>query len=390
VLVGFAAFGVFWGGWGAGLPAVREHAGASEGELGAALLCVGAGALVSMRPTGALVDRFGRRVVPLAFAAFGGAAALAAAAASPLALGGALLAVGAASGAADVAINAEGTAAERGGRPLLNLAHAAFSGAVVAASLLVALARSAGAGALVVVGALAVVQLVAAAVLARLPVAPLTAATPAVRRTSLLRIPAPLLVLGALTALAYLVENAWQSWSAIHLEESLGAAPALASLAPAVFGASATAGRLAGHAAAARVTPRALVVAGATSAAAGSLLAALAAWPALALAGIAVVGLGTSVCAPTFISLAGSLAEPEERGRAVSAVTTLAYLGFLVGPAAVGGVADAAGLEAALVGVGGTAALLAALAAAVPTMRRPAAARRGERRRVSDETASDW
>ena len=51
---------------------------------------------------------------------------------------------------------------------------------------------------------------------------------------------------------------------------------------------------------------------------------------------------------------------------AVSAVTTLAYTGFLVGPAAVGLVAGASSLPAALAGVAGIAALLAALARFAP------------------------
>jgi hypothetical protein len=72
-LVGFAAFGLFWGSWGGVLPAVRAHAGVDEGTLGLALLCIGAGALVSMRPAGAVLDRHGARVLPVALAIFRGA-----------------------------------------------------------------------------------------------------------------------------------------------------------------------------------------------------------------------------------------------------------------------------------------------------------------------------
>jgi MFS family permease len=50
----------------------------------------------------------------------------------------------------------------------------------------------------------------------------------------------------------------------------------------------------------------------------------------------------------------------------VSIVTTIAYLGFLVGPAAVGLLADTASLRAALAAVGGLALLLAALVRIVP------------------------
>jgi len=50
----------------------------------------------------------------------------------------------------------------------------------------------------------------------------------------------------------------------------------------------------------------------------------------------------------------------------VSIVTTIAYLGFLVGPAAVGLVADALGLRAALGAVAGLAVVLALAARAAP------------------------
>jgi MFS family permease len=183
---------------------------------------------------------------------------------------------------------------------------------------------------------------------------------------SLLHIPAPLLILGALAAFAYLVENAWQSWSAVHLESTLDASPAVAALGPAVFGASAAAGRLGGHALTERIPERRLLAAGASIGAVGTLLAALAPTAAVALVGIAIAGIGTSVCAPTLIGLAGRLAAPGERGSAVSAVTTLAYGGFLVGPAAVGLAAGAASLPAALAGVAVVAALLAAAARFAP------------------------
>jgi predicted MFS family arabinose efflux permease len=362
-LLGFAAFGAFWGAWGAELPAVRAHAGVDDAQLGLALLCVGAGALGSMRATGALVDRLGARVLPISVAAFGAAALLPALARGPLALAAALLVLGAVSGAFDVAVNAEGVGAEAVGPRVLNLGHAAFSAAVVAGSLVVGALRAAGAPPLAVLGTVAVALVVAAIVLSRLPAAP-----HAVREARAgLRVPRPLAILGALAAVAYFVENAWQSWSALQLDATLGAPAAVAALGPAVFAGAAATGRLLGNRVAARVADRALLRAGAALAAAGSLIAALAPATGVALAGIALAGLGTSVCAPTLISLAGRIAGPGERGAAISTVITIAYLGFVVGPAAVGIASDAATLRAALAGVGGLALVLAAAARVAPT-----------------------
>jgi MFS family permease len=182
----------------------------------------------------------------------------------------------------------------------------------------------------------------------------------------MLHIPAWLAILGGLTALAYFIENAWQSWSAVHLESTLGAAPALAAAGPALFAGAAASGRLLGQVAGRRFEDRTLVRGGAALAAAGTLLAAVAPATALALAGIAVAGLGTSVCAPVLFSLAGRHAEPAARASAVSIVTTIAYLGFLVGPAAVGLAADALSLRAALGAVAGLALVLAALVRFAP------------------------
>ena len=255
-LLGFAAFGLFWGAWGAALPQIQAHAGASDSELGLALLCIGAGAFVSMRPAGAVVDRLGPDVSSVALALFAVSALLPAPASSPLALAGALLVLGALSGAVDVAINAEAAHAEAEGQPAMNLVHAVFSASVVGASVLVGVLRTLGADLVVVLGTVTALLLVIDVALTRIRVPRLPAAAEP-ERLPLLRIPRPLLILGALAALAYLVENAWQSWSAVYLETTLGAAAGIAALGPALFGASAAAGRLGGHALADRVSERA-------------------------------------------------------------------------------------------------------------------------------------
>jgi hypothetical protein len=71
VLVCFAAFGPFWGAWGASLPGIQQRAGVSDVQLGLALLLVGCGALASMRLAGALFDRFGAVLTVGAVSVFG-------------------------------------------------------------------------------------------------------------------------------------------------------------------------------------------------------------------------------------------------------------------------------------------------------------------------------
>jgi MFS family permease len=136
-----------------------------------------------------------------------------------------------------------------------------------------------------------------------------------------------------------------------------------------VFAGAAAVGRFSGHALAARISPATLVTAGAVTAAAGSAVAALAAVPAAAMAGIAVAGIGTAVCAPTLISLSRHHVAPADYGAATGTVVTLAYLGFVFGPALVGLAAGAVSLRAALLGVAVAALVLAAGSMALRQLR---------------------
>src|SRR5918997_7030172 len=99
VLVGSAAFGVFWGVWGAALPALQRRSGTDDGELGLALVLVGLGALVSMRATGVLLDRFGPRLTPITIVVFAAAGALPGLATSPAMLFAFAVLLGVTSGA---------------------------------------------------------------------------------------------------------------------------------------------------------------------------------------------------------------------------------------------------------------------------------------------------
>lgn len=375
-VVAFGAFGVWWGGWGALLPAVQRSAEVDDGRLGLALLLIGAGALGSMRVTGYLVDRYGGVVLPLSVVclALAGIGPAFVAGVAPLAAS--MLLLGVASGAYDVAVNAEASRLETiSARPLLSLAHAGFSFGVIFGSLGAGALRTAGVS---LAGALIALGVVLAAVAAYLssgathrPVAP---ALEAARGWPWWRPPRPLAVLGVLLALAFLVESAWQTWSAVHLERDLQASAGLASVGPAVFGASAGIGRVLVHRWAVPGREAGLVALGAIVAAGASVAAALAPDTALVIVAIAFAGLGTAAGAPLLLSLAGRSVSVHQAGAAVGTVTTLGYLGFVVAPAAVGGLAGATTLPVALAAVAVVAVALAGGTAALA--REPRAGRR--------------
>jgi MFS family permease len=209
-LAAFAAFGVFWGTWGVLLPEVKEQVDASVAELGAALLFISLGALPAMVVAGRLSDRLGGRLVAPALLLFAGAIVLPGLAHSVLWLGIALVTVGAASGALDVAINTAATAEEvASGARFIQIAHALFSAGFLVSALAVGLARQAGADPLPVLAGVATLLVGVAWLNAGLPRAPHRAER---RRLTVSR---RLLVLGALCAVAFVVESGIENWSAL-------------------------------------------------------------------------------------------------------------------------------------------------------------------------------
>ncbi|GAB3254438.1 MFS transporter [Kineosporia babensis] len=133
----FAGMGVFWGTWGAALPALRSQAGLTEAQLGTALLFVGVGALPAMFLTGRLIDRLGLRLTAVLLGLLGAAGTVIAVGAQGYAaVVACMLLVGATSGATDVAINTlAGQVEHHTAQPLVTRAHGTFSLAVVVSSL---------------------------------------------------------------------------------------------------------------------------------------------------------------------------------------------------------------------------------------------------------------
>lgn len=128
--------------------------------------------------------------------------------------------------------------------------------------------------------------------------------------------------------------------------------------------------RLAGQGLITRVNPFRLLVAGALVSALGALGAALAATPVQAYAGFIIMGIGSSVIAPTAFSLVGRLSAPEARARAVARATLLGYFGYFFGPPLLGLIAGAFGLRFAFVFAAAMLMVVLALAPAMARARR--------------------
>jgi MFS family permease len=363
--VAFAAFGAFWGVWGASVPRVQHQAGVSDGQLGLALLFVGAGALPAMLLAGRALDHWGPRVAAGAIGLLGVVGAgLALTAVNLPSLCVGLGVAGASSGAADVTMNAVAGRAEKiAGRPVLTRVHGVFSAFVVLTSLGTGITSAAswpvaapfiGVAALCLVAAAAMVRAIPPGVVAD------DAGPTATAESGRARL-APLVLIGLLGALAFASENAHQSWSAVFAQDELHAGAGLTTVAPAVFAATVAITRFSiGSLKNAR--PRPVILTGALAAAGGALVIAGAPTLLVATLGLVLAGAGTAVLFPTLLGVVSRNVEETYRGRATSVVSTVSYLGFLLGPVYVGAVADAAGLRGAMIAVAALAAALFVLA----------------------------
>ncbi|WP_194837348.1 MFS transporter [Nocardia sp. XZ_19_369] len=355
--VAFAAFGSFWGIWGASVPRVAKQSGLGAGQLGFALLFVGAGALPAMLLAGRALDRWGLRVASVAIGALGGVGAgLALTARDLVSLCIGLAFVGATSGAADVAINAVAGRAERSAsRPVITRAHGAFSSLVVLGSLATGLAAAAELPLAVPFVVVAIASMVTGAATFRmLPGRDIPEDYEDCTATDFAdshrwRI-APFVLIGALGALAFASENAHQSWSAVFAEAELHTGPGSSAVAPAVFAGTVALTRFAVGGVRADMS-RTVLLAGAAATAVGTVLIASAPTLFVAAAGLAVAAAGTAVLFPTLLAVVSRNVDEARRGRATSIVTMVSYLGFLLGPVYVGLWADAVGLRGAMLAV---------------------------------------
>ena len=342
----FLELGLFTGAWAAALPAIKAGLALSDGRISLALLSFAGGSILSTVATGALASRLGtRRATRIGAVATVAALLLPAAAASLAGLAAATFAMGLAMGLLDVSMNGHaGALEERWGAPLMSSFHGAFSlGGLAGAALGGALA-AAGAG---VAGQLGVAALVAGGVgLAALPfLGP--GAPHAGAGGPVLVLPSRRLVgLGIVAAFCFEVEGAMGDWSAIYLDTVARSGLAFASAGYAGFSIAMAAVRFAGDRAVMALGARRILVGGGALAGAGLALAVLVPVPWASAVGFALVGLGLGNVAPVAFSAAARVGTTPTAG--VSAVATVGYAGFLLGPPIIGALSAAAGLRLAM------------------------------------------
>jgi predicted MFS family arabinose efflux permease len=333
--------------WAPMVPFAKEGLGLDEGALGFILLALGGGSTVAMPLAGMAIHYWGSRRVVTCMA-LGTCAALPflAVAPSPFLLALTLFAFGAALGAMDVAMNAQAIAVQHAmARPIMSSFHALFSLGGIAGAALVSVFLRSGVG----LATGTTIIAIAMAVLVALEQRHLVVDMGSAEGTTFTIVPrAAVLLLGGLCFMSFLGEGAVLDWSAVFLREQRHVDVSLAGVGYAAFSVAMTICRFTGDAATHRFGSRQVLRIGGVLSCAGFLAVALLPWTFAALAGLVVVGIGAANIVPVLFSGAGRVPGVPP-GIALATVTTIGYMGLLVGPALIGFVADATSLPVAFV-----------------------------------------
>ena len=330
--------------WAPLVPVLRERLAIGDDVLGLLLLCIGIGSLATMPLSGALSARLGCRRVLVATGILFACILLAVTLVDSLWTAvPVILVFGALMGCLDVVINVAAVIVEKGiGRRIMSGMHAFWS-----------LGGFVGAGLYGVwVGILGLTAFQSTAIAAGI----VLALTVGFGRNlipygggggSLVALPRGIVVFVGITAfIAFLSEGAVMDWSGVYLTVVRGMDLALAGVGFSVFSAAMLTMRFLGDRVVQRIGQRPVAVGGALLTLVGILLIMFAPVDALLYFGFFAIGIGSANIVPVFFSLMGRQ-NVMPIGTAVSAVSTMGYLGILAGPAAIGFISSATNLQTA-------------------------------------------
>ena len=353
----------FIGGFGAAswaplVPLLRERLAIGEDVLGMLLLCIGIGSLLTMPLSGAAAVRFGcRKTLTVAATVFALLLLVLCQVDNMVLAALSLLVFGAMMGCIDVVINIQAVLVEKAAkRRLMSGMHALWSvGGFIGAGLFG-----------IWVGTLGLTPLISTCIAVGIML--LTLAFFACHLLpfsgesggAMVAIPRGIVAfVGVVACIAFLVEGAIMDWSGVFLTTVRGFDLSLAGMGFTVFSAAMLVMRLLGDVTVQWLGQKPVVVGGSLLAFLGFLLVIFAPGSLLLYIGFFAIGIGSANIVPVFFSLLGKQ-QDMPISMAVPAVSTLGYLGILMGPAAIGFLAHQTSLYAAF---GLLAALVAAQAA---------------------------
>ena len=340
--IAFIIMSLVFGTWITRIPDIKLQTGISEGELGLALLGMPIGAIFMMMFMGSLIHRFGAGRITFVSSIAYVLSLIPPAFCSGLAtLTISLVFVGLSAGAMDVAMNAAAASIEKQYKKrIMSTSHALFSfGGMIGA----------GMGSLVVgFGVSTAVHFITVTMLLLLLIGVFRQAWMGIsdkkEGAHKWAWPTRSLALLALVGFcAMLSEGAIADWSAIFIRDTLDGSPFLGGLGFAGFSLTMALGRFYGDILIPRVGAGIIVRGGGIFAALVLGLAIAVKIPVVAIIGFTLAGFGLSCIVPIVFSTAASTPGISPGG-GIASVSSMGYLGFMVGPPSIGFVAEEFGL----------------------------------------------
>ena len=324
------------------VPYAKARLGVNEAILGLLLLLVGTGAIISMPFAGWLTSKYGcRKTLVVSTTVFMLSLISLSFVSSPLAFGLSLFMFGASSGVVDVGMNIQAILVEKErNRSMMSGLHGMYSVGGFFGALIISGLLNLGLSPLVSIICLTVSLIAVLFFMARY-LFPYGHETKNRKAFALPK--GSILMLGILCFIMYMGDGVVLDWGALFMTTTKSVPPDTAGLSFAIFSVAISVGRLFGDRLVESLGIRKVMTGSGIIAAAGFLVVmeAPSAW--IAFTGFVVVGLGAANLIPLLFTIA-SRQKKIPVPQAVSSVTTLGYLGLLVGPAMMGFIAHATSL----------------------------------------------
>jgi MFS family permease len=340
----YFCMGFSFASWASRIPDIKTKLNLSEGELGSILLALPIGQLLMMPVSGRLVTKYGSKTI-LSFAILLYALELTnlgwAAHGWQLAL--ALFIFGLVGNMSNISVNTQGVLAEKiYGRPIMTTFHgvwsiAGFSGALVGL-LMMNLKLAPRQHFFVVAAMVFIVVFIARRYL-------ITGTSAPAAKKKLFSKPEGILVkLGIIAFCCMAAEGTMFDWSGVYFREIVKAPHSLVILGYTTFMIMMATGRFAGDRIIARIGRKKTLQLSGLFVLTGLLISVLLPYLVTATIGFLIVGLGVSSVIPTVYSTAARSAKTSP-GMALAGVSSIGFLGFLVGPPLVGYIAQISSLQ---------------------------------------------
>jgi len=331
--------GLCFASWASRIPDIKTALQLSDGAMGSILFALPAGQMITMPFSGYLTTKYGsKRIMRFAPPLYAIGMVMLSLATSTVQLALSLFFFGIAGNLSNIAINTQGVTAEKMyHRPIMASLHgswslAGFVGALI--GLLMGMLHVTPTNHFLIVSS---ISIVATVINSRYLLEEIH--TTQEKKKFFTKPDSFLLSLGVIGFFAMSCEGAMFDWSGVYFKDIMGATGGWVSLGYAAFMVMMTAGRFIGNKLVSAFGKRRLMQINGLLIAAGLLIAILFPYIPSATFGFLLVGLGVSTNIPNVFSLAGSH-KTVSASTALASISSISYLGFLLGPPMIGYVSE--------------------------------------------------